>query len=198
MHGCTSSKSTISHLLNTFPMKKIVLLMFLTVCWATAMAQSITVRGKVSDQETKEAVIGASISVKGSTKGTVTDVSGNFSLNVTKGATLVISSIGYDNTEVTADADKLEVLLKANRHGANRALHSFRTRPSSGLPPTSRGRCRSLNPKNSPSGRLVLPAICCRAWRRAYRCGKAQENPEPTRPPFGFEARGLSFRVRGR
>lgn len=88
--------------------------MFLTVCWATAMAQSITVRGKVSDQETKEAVIGASISVKGSTKGTVTDVSGNFSLNVTKGATLVISSIGYDNTEVTADADKLEVLLKAN------------------------------------------------------------------------------------
>lgn len=89
-------------------------MIILTMYWATAVAQNITVKGKVSDQESNEAVIGASISIKGTTKGTITDVNGNFTLLVTKGTTLIVSNIGYDNIEIVANNETLSVQLKAN------------------------------------------------------------------------------------
>ena len=46
-------------------------------------------------------VIGASIMEKGTSNGTVTDLDGNFSLNVKPGATLVISYIGYKTQEIS-------------------------------------------------------------------------------------------------
>ena len=45
-------------------------------------------------------VIGASILEKGTSNGTVTDIDGNFSLNVQPGATLVISYIGFETQEI--------------------------------------------------------------------------------------------------
>ncbi len=69
------------------------------------------------------AVIGATIMEKGTSNGTVTDLDGNFSLNVQPGATIVISYIGYKTQEVvvgnqsnftidlTEDADVLEEVV---------------------------------------------------------------------------------------
>ena len=57
-----------------------------------------TISGKIVD-ETGEAIIGASIVVKGTTVGTITDFDGNFTLDVPEDGTLVISYIGYNTIE---------------------------------------------------------------------------------------------------
>lgn len=70
----------------------------ITVC---AQAQNI-VRGNVTSEQ-KEAVIGANILVKGTNVGTVTDINGDFSLQIpadVSNATLIISSIGYVSKEI--------------------------------------------------------------------------------------------------
>ena len=57
-----------------------------------AVAQT-RVRGVVVD-ETGEPVIGATIQVKGTSQGTVSDIDGNFNLSAPAGGTLVISYVG--------------------------------------------------------------------------------------------------------
>lgn len=60
------------------------------------------ITGTVRD-ETGAPIPGVSIKVKGTTTGTQTNTSGQFSLNVVKGATLVFTFIGYEPKEVIAD-----------------------------------------------------------------------------------------------
>ena len=94
----------------------------LTLCWASGMAQNLTVTGRVVDQETSQAVVGSNLAVKGTTKGTSTDANGNFSLVVPQGATLVVSSIGYDNAEVVANSANLTIQLKPNDRTLNEVV----------------------------------------------------------------------------
>lgn len=54
-----------------------------------------TISGVISDEATKESIIGATIMVKGSTAGTTSDVNGNFILECSEADTLFISYIGY-------------------------------------------------------------------------------------------------------
>ena len=77
-----------------------------------AVAQSL-VRGKVIDDTGLE-VIGASILVKGTTQGTITDMDGMFSLSVPdKNAVLQVSYIGYQTLEVKVDLSKpMSIVLK--------------------------------------------------------------------------------------
>ncbi len=63
-----------------------------------SVQQQKSVSGTVSDQYGP--VIGASIMEKGTSNGTVTDLDGNFTLNVKPGATLVVSYIGYTTQEI--------------------------------------------------------------------------------------------------
>lgn len=71
--------------------------------------QKQTVKGTVKDAN-GEPIIGASVKVKGSTGGTVTDIDGNFTLDVPAGAELEISSIGYLKQVVKAKANVAIVL----------------------------------------------------------------------------------------
>lgn len=57
------------------------------------------IKGIINDQ-TGEPIIGANVVVKGTTNGTITDINGEFSLNVPEKAILVISYIGYNSKEV--------------------------------------------------------------------------------------------------
>ena len=50
-------------------------------------------------------VIGANVLIKGTTKGVITDIDGNFSIDVEPGATLVISFIGYSSKEIVVGAE---------------------------------------------------------------------------------------------
>jgi len=76
----------------------------------SAFAQDILVKGHVKD-DLGEDVIGASVRLKDNTTvGTVTDINGNFNLKAKKGATLVVSFIGYATQEVKA-AENLRITL---------------------------------------------------------------------------------------
>lgn len=77
-----------------------------------AVAQSL-VRGKVID-DTGIEVIGASILIKGTTQGTITDMDGMFSLSVPdKNAVLQVSYIGYQSLEIKVDLSKpMSIVLK--------------------------------------------------------------------------------------
>ena len=76
-----------------------LVLMFLSI---SMMAQKVPVSGTVSDQTGP--VIGASVNEKGTTNGTMTDNDGHFTLTVSKGAVIEISSIGYKTQEITVGA----------------------------------------------------------------------------------------------
>lgn len=61
---------------------------------------NITVNGKIVD-ENGESLPGTTVIQKGTSNGTITDIDGNFSLSVPSDATLIVSFIGYKNTEVS-------------------------------------------------------------------------------------------------
>ncbi|MGP1436528.1 MAG: TonB-dependent receptor [Phocaeicola sp.] len=74
--------------------------------------QNQQVRGKVQDTNGTP-IIGANILEKGATNGTITDMDGNFMLNVSDNATLIVSYIGYTTSEVTADRQHtMTIVLK--------------------------------------------------------------------------------------
>ena len=68
-------------------------------------AQNISVKGTVKDGSTGEAVPGVSIIIQGTSTGTVTDVNGQYDLDVPQGATLVFSAVGYTNQNVVVGAE---------------------------------------------------------------------------------------------
>lgn len=71
-----------------------------------AVMQTGTVKGQIVDAN-GEPVIGASVLVKGTSNGTITDFDGNFSLNDASKGTLVISYIGYKTQEVAVKGKSL-------------------------------------------------------------------------------------------
>ena len=72
---------------------------------AQASQQSKRVKGTVVDKN-GEPIIGANVVVKGTTNGTITDIDGNFSLEVSDGALLDVSYIGYLNQEIKVGNQK--------------------------------------------------------------------------------------------
>ena len=82
-------------------MKKISFLLLMLLCNCICLyAQQLNIKGIVTDKKANEPIIGASVMVKGSSNGTVTDLDGNFSLQASKGDVLVISYIGYVPQEI--------------------------------------------------------------------------------------------------
>ncbi|WP_428329775.1 SusC/RagA family TonB-linked outer membrane protein [Mucilaginibacter sp.] len=73
---------------------------------------AISVKGKVVD-ETGQVLPGASVKVKGSNAGTVTDVNGAFSIDVPDGGILVVSYIGYKTQEVKVSGNAPLVISMA-------------------------------------------------------------------------------------
>ena len=90
-------------------MKNVVILLA-TVLFALDVSAQTTINGHVKD-DTGEDIIGASVIVKGTQNGTVTDFDGNFQLKCEPGVTLVISFIGFTPQEVKA-ANQMEITLK--------------------------------------------------------------------------------------
>jgi TonB-linked SusC/RagA family outer membrane protein len=88
--------------MNFMKRKLMLLLVCLTVGVGLATAQNRRVTGHVTSEEDGQPVIGASILVKGTTMGTITDVDGNFTLsNVPQTAKIIqVSYIGMQTLEV--------------------------------------------------------------------------------------------------
>lgn len=85
-------------------MKRKSLLVFLCLfSLGQLFAQDITVRGKVTDAQSNETLIGVSVIVKGSTVGTQTDMNGDYSINAPSGATLIFTYLGFTSQEVAVN-----------------------------------------------------------------------------------------------
>lgn len=79
----------------------------------SAVAQQQAVKGTVVD-ENGEPLIGVTVQVIGQSGGTVTDIDGNFNLNVKKGAKLKFSYVGYVDQTVEAGTSPLNIKLQPN------------------------------------------------------------------------------------
>ena len=101
-------------------LRKILMSMMLSMVCLAMSAQSIVASGIIVD-ETGMGVIGATVMEKSTANGTVTDMDGHFSLNVSRGATLVISYIGYQTIELPA-ADGMKVTLKQTANDLNEVI----------------------------------------------------------------------------
>lgn len=88
---------------------------FLIFAQDTRGSNTITVSGTIKDASNKEPLIGANVVVENTTRGTVTDIDGNFTLGgLAEGDVLVISFTGFISQKVTVSATEteLEISLK--------------------------------------------------------------------------------------
>ena len=90
---------------------KFLLTCLLMVSFSLVSAQTKTASGTVTSADNGEPVIGASVLIKGTSQGTITNVDGKFSLSVPANATLVISSIGMISQEVVPGTNLNIVLV---------------------------------------------------------------------------------------
>ncbi len=80
--------------------------------YGVAMAQpNGAITGVVRDAS-GEPIVGASVTVKGMSQGSITDINGNFSVKAKAGSTLVVSYIGFSTQEITANGGNLNVVLQ--------------------------------------------------------------------------------------
>ncbi len=94
---------------------KTFLLMLLYIGVAVKLqAQDVAIKGKVTDDK-GETIPGVSVTVKGTQRGTITNVDGSYSVNAAPGATLVFSFLGYMSQEVPVNnRSTIEVTLKTD------------------------------------------------------------------------------------
>lgn len=94
---------------------RLIWLFSLLFCCTLLTAQNVTVVGTVTGSPDSELLMGASVSVKGTTQGTITDIDGKYSLSVASDAILVFSYLGYETKEVAVkNRTVLNVSLKAD------------------------------------------------------------------------------------
>lgn len=96
--------NTYNSIVNTLSKRGYLTLLALLMTFTT-FAQQITVNGVVLD-ETDTPLIGATIQVKNTQKGVITDFDGKFSIKANSNATLVVSYIGYQNQEIKLKGQK--------------------------------------------------------------------------------------------
>lgn len=92
--------------------KRLLLMLILTLTGFCEVFSQNAIKGVVCDKG-NEAIIGASVMVKGTTNGTITDLNGEFTLNnVSKKDVLIVSFMGYKTTEIpVGDQTVLNVTL---------------------------------------------------------------------------------------
>jgi len=89
--------------------------MFLSLAWFTflfissiaLMAQNVSIKGKVTDADTKEPLPGTNILLKGTNVGTTTDLNGEYTINAPADGILIISFIGYKTQEINVGSRTL-------------------------------------------------------------------------------------------
>jgi TonB-dependent SusC/RagA subfamily outer membrane receptor len=93
-------------------MKQIILIFMIVFTAQVALAQSKIIKGSVADASGVP-LPGASIVVSGETRGSITDLDGNFSIEAQKGDTLVISYLGFETeNSIVGDSSAITIQLK--------------------------------------------------------------------------------------
>ena len=102
--------------------KVLFFILFLTLSAMTVVAG--TIKGTVTDKQTREPLTGATIQIAGTTQGTVADVDGNYSLDVNNGTyTLAIKYVGYKDIIINnVKAGKSDLILNFELESDAQAL----------------------------------------------------------------------------
>ena len=102
--------------------KVLFFILFLTLSAMTVVAG--TIKGTVTDKQTREPLTGATIQIAGTTQGTVADVDGNYSLDVNNGTyTLAIKHVGYKDIIINnVKAGKSDLILNFELESDAQAL----------------------------------------------------------------------------
>ena len=98
---------------NQFRAMMLVLLMAV-VSLGMVNAQAITVSGTVTDAKDGTPLVGCSVQIKGTTKGTVTNMNGRYTIQAKKGETLLFQYIGYKQERRVVKSATLDVKMKAD------------------------------------------------------------------------------------
>lgn len=93
-------------------MKQVSLFLVCLLVPCLALAQTLRVTGTVIDEQTSEPLIGVSILEEGTTNGIITDIDGNFAINVKQGAKLQLSYVGYTTLTIAAKANMGNIKLE--------------------------------------------------------------------------------------
>lgn len=90
----------------------LALLSLISLVTTPVVAQQIAVQGTVKDAQTNEALAATTVTVKGTSTSTQTGQSGEFTINASAGQTLVFTSMGYAEREITiTDSQILDIRL---------------------------------------------------------------------------------------
>lgn len=77
-------------------------------------AETFIVKGKVTDAADGSGIIGCTVQVKGTTRSTITNVDGEYTIRADKGEKLVFSYIGYEKQEAEVKSERLNIRLKTS------------------------------------------------------------------------------------
>lgn len=89
-------------------------LLIAIVSLGSMSAETFIVKGKVTDAADGTGIIGCSVQVKGTNRGTLTNVDGEFTIRAEKDEILTFSFIGYERQEVKVKSNRVDVALKTN------------------------------------------------------------------------------------
>ncbi len=104
-------------------MKKILLLIALCTGLISFVNAQKQVTGKVTDANNGSPLGGATVKIKGTSRGTITDANGEFRISVVPEAVLVVSSVGYGEKEVAVgDQSSLAITLTQGENVMNEVV----------------------------------------------------------------------------
>ena len=130
-----------------------------------AVTVNAQIKGKITASDNSEPLVGASVVIKGTTIGTLTDVDGQFSIAAKAPQVLVITFVGYENQEVVLGSEtNLQLTLKAQSavldEVVTTALNIKKNRTSLGyavqeIKGSDLIKAREQNPINSLTGKVA-------------------------------------------
>lgn len=85
-------------------MKQTILILLFVLCSLAVSAQGLQIKGVVTSADDGQLLPGVSVSVKGTTTGTMTDINGSYSINAPANSTLVFSFVGMKTQEIPVTA----------------------------------------------------------------------------------------------
>jgi len=99
-------------MLNKLFLRRILLMMaVLFGVVSYSIAQQMTISGVISDAGDGSPLIGVTVLEKGTTTGSISDIDGKYTITVEEGKTLVFSYIGYEDQEVVANRNVIDISL---------------------------------------------------------------------------------------
>ena len=92
----------------------LTVMLVITTLGGTVWAQPLIVKGTVTDGSDGSPLVGCAVTVKGTSRGTVTNLQGQYRIEANKGETLIFSYIGFEKVEKIIFSAKMDVSLMAS------------------------------------------------------------------------------------